>query len=68
MLDKHDPLPEVKTPVVVHRDVVLKMPETRVGIDQAALGAAKWVLQFDGGASLKQKTGSGGVLVWGPCG
>ena len=53
VLDRQDPLSEVEPPWLHHQDVSLKMPEARVGVDEKLLRAAQWVLQFDGGASLK---------------
>ena len=55
VLDKQDPLPGVDPLHIHHQDVPLKMPETRMGVDGKLLRAAQWVLQFDGGASPKQK-------------
>ena len=56
-------MPDVETPEVEHVDTILKMPETRGGVDNVLLKAEQWVLQFDGGASLKRKVGSGGVVL-----
>ena len=61
-------MPDVETPEVEHVDTILKMPETRGGVDNVLLKAEQWVLQFDGGASLKRKMGSGGVVLWHPGG
>ena len=55
VLDKQEPLPGVEPPRIRHRDIFLKMPETCMGLDGKLLRAAQWVLQFDGGASPKQK-------------
>ena len=68
MLNRHDPLPGVKTSAVAHRDVVLKMPEACAGVDEKLLKMQQWMLQFDGGAWPKGKVGPGGVLVWHPDG
>ena len=55
VLDKQDPLPGVMPPHIHHQDLFLKAPEAHVGVDGKLLRAAQWVLQFDGGASPKQK-------------
>ena len=55
VLNRHDPLPGVETPVVAHRDVVLKIPEAHVVVDEKLLKMQQWMLQFDRGASPKGK-------------
>ena len=68
VVDRHDPLPGMQTPVIAHHNVELGMLEALVRVDGKLLKSQQWMLQFNGGASPKCKVGSGGVLVWHPDG
>ena len=50
----------------------LRMPQHHVALSAEEVRKAPYMVQFDGGeaaaASGKGKTGTGGVLVWGPQG
>ena len=37
MVDRHDPLPGVETPIIAHQDVDLKMVEACAGVDDKLL-------------------------------
>ena len=68
--EAQEPQEQLVAPVVEHEEVELRMPQHHVALSAEEVRKAPYVVQFDGEAVIapsgKGKTGTGGVLVWGP--
>ena len=70
--EAQEPQEQLVAPVVEHEEVELRMPQHYMALSAEEVRKAPYMVQFDGGAAAaasgKGKTGTGGVLVWGPQG